>query len=169
MLLIADTSVLINFLKVDRMYLVGKHEPHCAITEHVLQEVGGSYPQQQELLKTALKDGHLDVISVSEEAEVELFAKLQRNGRLGSGECSAIAVAIRRGYALGMDDRLAIREAHTCAAAENTIVDVYRTQDIILRLIRAGSLTVEQADFLLAAWRTQHRFVLSFRSFAELL
>jgi len=39
-------------------------------------------------------------------------------------------------YALRMDDRLAIREAHTYAAAENTTLRVYRTQDIIVGLIR---------------------------------
>jgi len=169
MLLVADTSVLINFLNVDRMHLVGKHEPRCAITEHVLQEVSGSYPKQQQVLQTAIRDGHLDVIAVTDETEVELFANLQQSGRLGSGECSAIAVAVRRGYVLGIDDRLAIREAHACAAAENANLTVYRTQDIIIRLILSGNLSVEHADLLLIAWRTQHRFVLAIQSFAELL
>jgi predicted nucleic acid-binding protein len=167
MLLIADASVLINFLRVDRMYLVGKHYPRCAITEHVLDEI--SDLQQQKVLQKALADGHLDVISVTEETEVELFAKLQQNKRLGPGECSAIAVALRRGYVLGMDDRVATEQAHTFAAAENLALTVYGTQEIIVRLIRAGNLTVEQADFLLVAWRTQHRFKLKIQSFAELL
>lgn len=167
MFLIADASVLINFLKVERMYLVGKHEPRCAITEHVLREI--SEPQQKEALRKAVADGHLDVISVNEEAEVELFAELQQNKRLGSGECSAIAVALRRGYALGMDDRVATKQAHAYAAAENVTLTIYGTQEIILRLIQAGNLSVEQADFLLVAWRTQHTFKLGIQSFAELL
>jgi hypothetical protein len=58
MFLIADTSLLINFLKVEQMHLVGKHDPRCAITEHVLQEI--SEPQQKKTLRKAVADGHLD-------------------------------------------------------------------------------------------------------------
>lgn len=123
MLLIADTSVLINFLNLDRMHLIGRHNPRCAITEHVLEEVDGSYPGQLEKLRAALRDKHLELISVTDDAEIELFANLQQDGRLGSGECSAIAVALRRGYALGIDDHLAARQARARAAAENVESD----------------------------------------------
>src|SRR5580692_11549459 len=138
MLLIADTSVLINFLNVDRMNLIGRHDPRCAVTEHVLEEVDGSYPGQREVFQAALRDGHLDLISVTDDAEIELFASLQRDGRLGSGECSAIAVALQRGYALAIDDRLAAREALARASAKNITLNVYGTRDIIVRLIQAG-------------------------------
>jgi len=167
MLLIADTSVLINFLNVDRMYLIGRHDPRCAITEHVLEEVDD--PGQREILQAALRDNHVEVLSVTDDAEVELFAELQRDGRLGAGECSAIAVALRRGFPLGIDDRLAIRRANACAAAENVRVDVYGTRDIVTRLILAGHLSVEQADILLVQWRSQYRFELGIKSFGDVI
>jgi hypothetical protein len=68
-----------------------------------------------------------------------------------------------------MDDKLAIQYARTFASSEKTDVQVLTTQDIMVRLIRAGTLRVEQADVMLVAWRTQHRFNLPIKSFTELL
>jgi hypothetical protein len=169
MLLIADTSVLVNFLNVDRMNLIGRHVPRCVITEHVLEEVTEFYAHQKQRLIVALADGHLEVTKVDDDAEVELFARLQEPGRLGPGECSAIAVALKRGYSLAIDDRRATKDARAVAAMENTSLTVWGTKDIIVRLIKAGVLTVEQADVLLVSWRTQHRFTLDLKSFGQLL
>lgn len=167
MLLIADTSVLINFLNVDRMYLIGRHEPQCAITEHVLEEVDD--PGQRQILDAAVRDGYLEVLSVTDDAEIELFADLQLDGRLGAGECSAIAVAIHRSFPLGIDDRLAVRRALARAAEDNVELPVYGTKDIVVRLIQAGHLSVEQADIMLIQWRSQYRFELGIKSFADLI
>jgi predicted nucleic acid-binding protein len=169
-LLIADTSVLINFLHVDRLPLIGRHKPRCAITDHVLAEVTDFYLDQQARLRAAIAEGNLDVMPVTADAEVELFARLLAGGRrLGAGECSAISVAINRGYALGIDDRRAIAEATAVAALENATVEILTTKDIVVRLIRDKALSVEQADVLLVAWRTQYRFTLPIKSFADLL
>ena len=171
MLLIADTSVLINFLNVDGMHLIGRHQPPCAVTQHVTAEVTKFYPDQQVRLNAAIANGHLvEIISVEDPDEVELFGRLQKpSGRLGIGESSAIAVAINRGYALAMDDRRAVLDARALAAAAGAALDVWGTQDLIVRLIRAGQISVEQADIILVSWRTQHRFHLPIRSFSELI
>jgi len=171
MLLIADTSVLINFLNIDAMHLIARHQPPCAITQHVIEEVTNLFPEQQARLTSAIAAGHIvEVISAASPDEVELFGRLQQPaGRLGIGESSAIAVAIKRGYALAMDDRRAVRDAKELAAAEGAALEVLGTQDIVVRLIRAGQLSVEQADVHLVSWRTQHRFHLRIRSFSELL
>lgn len=169
MLLIADTSVLINFLNVDRMNLIGKHTPRCVITEHVVSEVTEFYPHQKHRLSAALTEGHLQVISVIDESEVDIFGRIQKAGRLGVGESSAIAVALNRGYSLGIDDRRAIKDAQALATAAGITLIVWGTRDIIVRLIRASQLSVAQADVLLVSWRTQHRFDLPIQSFAELI
>lgn len=168
MLLIADTSVLINFLKIDRMNLIGRHAPRCVITEHVVAEVTALYPDQKDRLGAAIFAGHLEVISVTEEAELELFGRIQRAGRLGVGESSAIAVALNRGYSLGIDDRRAIKDAQALAESEGGALTVWGTREIVVRLIQAGHLSVEQADVMLVSWRTQHRFNLPISSFSEL-
>jgi len=169
MLLIADTSVLVNFLNVDRMVLIGRHEPRCVITQHVVDEVTDFYPQQQARLSKAIADGHLAVIQVSEDPEIDIFGRIQHTGRLGIGESSAIAVALHRAYAIAIDDRRAIRDALAMAATQGLTLTVLKTQDIVVRLIQAGQLSVGQADILLVSWRTQHRFHLPIQSFAELV
>lgn len=169
MLLITDTSVLVNFLNVDRTDLIGSHEPKCMITDHVLQEVTDSYPEQKQRLEAAIAAGYVTATTVSDDVEVELFARLLEPGRLGSGECSAISVAIKRNYSLGIDDRRAIKVARSIALDEGVELQILGTQDIVRNLIVAGVLTVEAADALLVAWREDHRFVLKIGSFAELL
>jgi predicted nucleic acid-binding protein len=169
MLLIADTSVLINFLNVDGMYLIGRHAPRCVITEHVLAEVTDLYSRQRERLLTAINDGHLEVVSVSDAAEVELFGRILDSGRIGSGESSAIAVAIHRKYALAIDDRRASRAAQALAGEEGAQLTIWGTQDLIVRLITSGQLSVAQADILLVSWRNDFRFTLPIKSFAELV
>ncbi len=169
MLLIADTSVLINFLNADRMYLIGRHVPRCVITGHVIDEITDLYPVQRQRLDAAIAEKYLEVVTANSNAEIETFARLQETKRLGVGEASAIAVALRRGYALAIDDRRAILDALALAEAEGVALTILRTQDIIVRLVRAGQLTVEQADLLLVLWRSQHRFHLNIRSFSELL
>lgn len=151
------------------MSLIGKHRPNCIITQHVVDEVTELYQEQQERLQAAVADGHLAVIQVSEDPEIDIFGRLQQTGRLGVGESSAIAVAFHRGYPIAIDDRPAIRRAEAVAAEEGVALTVLKTPDIIVRLIRAGHLSVEQADVLLVSWRTQHSFNLKISSFADLL
>ena len=85
------------------------------ITEHVQAEIQVHYPDQQERLRQALASGHLQVVVITDLAELEEFARLvsrktSRRKRLGDGECSAIAVAHHRGYLLGIDDKPAIKQ-----------------------------------------------------------
>jgi hypothetical protein len=134
-----------------------------------MAEVNGSFPVQKQRLDAALAAGHLEQVAASEDAELELFAKLQSGGRLGAGECSAIAVALNRGHALAIDDRLAIREARARATAMGITPSIYSTRDIIARLITSGHLTIGQADILLVEWRSQYRFELGITSFSELV
>jgi predicted nucleic acid-binding protein len=171
MLLIADTSVLINFLNIDGMHLIGRHQPQCVVTPHVLDEVTNLYSEQREQLDAAITAGYvMELGAVAEPDEVAIFGRLQPpSGRLGVGESSAIAVAIHRGYALAIDDRRAIRDAQQIATAADVRLEILRTQDIIVRLIRSGLLSREQADVHLVSWRTRHRFHLPIGSFTELL
>ena len=46
---------------------------------------------------------------------------------------------------------------------------VLRTQDIIVALIRASALTLDEADQMRADWEQNHRFRLKARSFRDLL
>lgn len=163
LIVIADTSVLVNFLHVDRMTLLGSLSSAIVITEHVEAEVTDSYPDQVARLAGALAQGHIGKTQLTSVPEVTLFGQLMADGRLGSGECAAIACAITGGHALAIDDRKAAREAQRIEAA----LTVVSTADLMVQVIREGLLTVAESDAIKSDWETHHRFKLAFGSFAE--
>ena len=165
-IVVADTSVLINFLRIDRMDLIGRHPQRFLATDHVGAEITSSYPEQQERYQAAVASGLLDTCSVVDPEEVALFLKLGPGQQLGAGECSAIAVAIRRRYSIAIDDNRAIKRAIREVGAK---LEVVRTTDLMVSLIRAGILDVASADRIKDDWAQYHRFKIKADSFQELL
>jgi len=165
-IVVADTSVLINFLRIDRMDLIGRHPQRFLATDHVGAEITSSYPEEQERYQSAVASGLLDTCSVVDPEEVALFLKLGPGQQLGAGECSAIAVAIRRRYPIAIDDNRAIKRAIREVGAK---LEVVRTTDLMVSLIRAGILDVAAADRIKNEWAQYHRFKIKTDSFQELL
>lgn len=166
-IVVADTSVLVNFLRIDRMDLIGGHPDSFIATDHVAAEI--TDPDQQSRYAAALSVGHLVEQRVDDPVEVEIFLRLSRGGRLGAGERSAIAVALNRNYRLAIQDNRAIRRAIQEAGISGNPVSIVRTQDVIIELIRDQALTVEAADAMLVDWASNHRFKIKISSFSELL
>lgn len=162
--LILDSSVLVNFLRVDRVELLARLPLPLFVTNHVRDEVTADYPEQLERLVRALESMALREIVVDEPAEVAEFLALSCEG-IGSGECSAIAVAGMRGWPLALEDKRAGR----VALARFPSLQVLKTQDLVVQLLREGALSIDEADALLEDWRTNHRFRLKIASFSELL
>lgn len=165
----ADTSVLINFLKIDRMDLIDRYPGRLLATDHVESELAEDYPEQRARYGAAVAAKLLDTCAVTDPAEVLLFLRLGPGVRLGAGECSAIAVALTRGYAIAIDDKRAIAAALREANVLGANLTVLRTQDIMVTLIKASVLTVEKADQLKGEWELHHRFRLRVQSFKDLL
>lgn len=168
-IVVADTSVLINFLRINRMDLISRYPGRFLATDHIKSELADDYPEQQTRYDTAVSAGLLDTCSITGTAEVALFARLGPGVRLGAGECSAIAVALSRGYAIAIDDNRAINAALREAEMVQAQLVVLRTQDIIVSLIRASVLTLDEADNIKADWEQRHRFRLKIHSFRNLL
>jgi predicted nucleic acid-binding protein len=166
-IVIADTSVIINFLRIDRMDLIGAHPSPFIVTDHVADEIADSYPEQQTRFRAALGAGHITQQRVDGPAEVEIFLRLSAKGRLGAGERSAIAVALNRGRALAIDDSRAIRRAVQEAGIAGNTLTILRTQDLMVQLIHAGIISVGAADIILHDWNKNHRFKLKIGSFSE--
>lgn len=162
-IVITDTSVLINFLVIDRAQLmVALPGRQFFVTDHVRSEVTEHYPDQLLRLEQALGAGILSEISVTELSEVALFANLTATG-LGIGECSAIAVAANRGYSIAIDDKTARKRIATLYPA----MEVLTTESIVVELIRANVLDVATADAIKLDWEQNHRFRLAFTSFGD--
>ncbi len=164
-IVVSDTSVLINFLKIDRLNLLKNCSLHFLITEHVRSEITDSFPEQLQQLQSGLQQHTLEEIRVAEASEIEIFSALMQQGKLGVGECSAISVAIHRKYPLGIDDNLAIRSTLSLAPD----LPILRTQDLMVKMIQEDVLNVSDADAILQDWAKNHRFKLKIKSFKELI
>lgn len=162
---IADTSVLINFLAVNRMDLIERHSCRFFITDHVSREVTEHYQEQLSRLKVALEQGILEEISVTNQEEVETFAKFTKLESLGNGECACIAVAVHRGYTLAIDDKKAIKQARLSCPTINIVT----TEGLMVSMIKAGLITINEADTIKDEWALSHKFTLKIHSFGALI
>ena len=67
---VTDASVLVNFLRIDRMDLIAGHSYAFIVTDHVADEVSDRYPDQQQRFASAVEAGALSQQSVTSPAEV---------------------------------------------------------------------------------------------------
>jgi predicted nucleic acid-binding protein len=162
--IICDTSIIINFLKINRLDLLAEYSHKFWVTDHVDREITNDYPAQQQLFQRAFDKLAIQKTSVEDPQELDLFIELIKNGQLGSGECATIAVAVNRGYFLAIDDNQAIKKAELLMAPTK----ILRTQDILVRMIRENLLSIESADQLLQNWATYHRFKLKIPTIKDL-
>jgi len=162
-IVITDTSVLINFLVLDRVALLSRlPDRRFVVTDHVRAEITAHYQEQLQRLEQAFSDGILEEISVTDLEEVQFFARLTATG-LGTGECSAIAVAAHRKFHLAIDDKRAIKKVAKLAPE----LRILTTEALMVLLIQHEILTVAEADAMKLDWEQNHRFRLTFQSFAE--
>jgi predicted nucleic acid-binding protein len=165
---IIDTSVLINFLRIDRVDLLAAHPAYrFVVIDYVRREVTNRYQQQLARLEAALAagllEGDIDPADVSM-AELTAYAELQKV-RIGDGERGAIAAAYARGHAVAINDYRAMKKLPAAFGA----IPREDTSTIVVSLIRAGVLGVAEADAIKADWEAHHRFRLKFSSFGEVV
>jgi predicted nucleic acid-binding protein len=161
-LVLLDSSVLINFLVIDRLDLLVEHPRYrFLITGHVRREILDG--NQRRKLRAALRREDFEVTLIDDLDELQIFGELSRRSILGAGECAVIAAAKHRGLLVGIDDKVAKRTAEELLGAGN-ILD---TVKIIGSLIEADVIAVRDADKFIATW-SRNCFTLPIRSFAEL-
>ena len=163
---ITDASVLINFLVVRRLDLLANHPTYrFVITDHVRAEVTEHYTEQVNELASSIEQGNIEETSVTTPQELQAFAELIATGRLGAGECSAIAAATCGGLPLAIDDVVASKHARRLAPR----MQILTTPSLVVALIKAGTLEIDAADLIKAQWETHHAFKLKVTSFRDLL
>jgi hypothetical protein len=163
MLIVADTSVLLNFLKIGREQLLTQLPEPVAVTNHVREEL--TVPEQRERLVTLTASKQIQEIVLDSIPELQMFGRFMASGRLGPGECSALTHGILHKSTVALDDTRAIKEARKIDAS----VKILQTQDIVVRLIKTGQLTIQEADAIKQKWAKMHRFALGFSSFQDIL
>lgn len=161
---VLDTSTLINFARINRLDLLVSHPSYrFVITDHVRGEISEHYADQLAIVTQAVDSGGLTEITVTSTDEVNDFANLIALKTLGSGECSAIAVAKHRSLKLAIDDIRARKQA----VAFHKHLTFLDTADLIVSLIQATILSIEEADAIKKDWEANHRFRLPFPSFSD--
>ncbi len=161
--IVLDTSILLNFVKIGRVELLGQLSTSVVLLDQVLDEV--RRPDQRKAVKNTVAAGTLDLQSVRNPVEVALFTELRAGGRLGAGECAVLAVALTRNWVAGLQDRRARTEGQR--RCEDLVL--YQTEDLVLTLIKASYLTIEEADGFLAEWAEKYRFRSRLTSFRDLI
>lgn len=163
---IIDASVLLNFLKIDRIDLLAGHPAYrFVVVDLVKNEV--TKRGQSVRLDAAIQAGALlpdRPPETIDQAELSTFAAMSAL-KLGNGDKAVIAAAKVRGLTLAMDDK----DAWRLGSAFCVGIPREDTVSIVVSLIKAAILTVSEADAIKADWEANHRFRLKFASFGELV
>jgi predicted nucleic acid-binding protein len=161
-LLIADSSVLINFLSIHRLELLTGLPYKLLITDVVREEIQRRH--QSEQIDEAIASSRIEVVTFTEPGDLQMLGKLRSTG-LGSGEAVSIVAAARLQAVLAIDDGKAIKTALKTYPG----LQILTTRDIMVLNIQRGVLTIEQADAIKLEWATQYRFALKIESFRLLI
>lgn len=162
--LVTDTSVLVNFLRIDRMDLIRDLSMRFIVTDHAASEISDVYGEQFARFEAAIATRCCEVCRVESDAALEMFGRLTGTHRLGIGESATIAHALSIGAGLALDDKRAANEARRI---DERLV-ILGTADLTVQMIREGLLSVWEADAIKDDWATNHRFRLKITSFKEL-
>jgi predicted nucleic acid-binding protein len=159
---IVDTSCLINFLIVDRMDLFGALSGYAfVVPNHVVAEVTDATERTR--LAAAMTAGVVTEIEITDLAEIELYVALRRI--LGDGESACLAVAATRGWVMAADEKGRLRREAYERLGEAALVN---TPGILVSAIQEGILTAEGAETL-RAMLASLRFVMDLPPFSKLI
>lgn len=159
---VSDANVLINLAHVDRLDLCGSlEELEFVVPEEVIAEV--SRPDQAAILQRALDAGHMERVVICDPAEIALYAELRDS--VGRGEAACLALARSRGWLVASDERGRFLRIAREQLGERRLLN---TPGILVLAIRAGHLTVEEADQMKGILE-RHRFRMRFASFRDVL
>lgn len=162
MLVVADSSFLINFLVLDRMDILGAlGRFHLHVLNHVRAEI--RYEDQVARLQAAVERGIVTEIEITELREIVVYDELRQF--LGDGESASLAVAVSRRWVIAADEKGRFRRELFDRLGEDHLLD---TLGALVTAIKAGVITVKQAEALRAQLR-ENRFEMDPTPFDELL
>jgi predicted nucleic acid-binding protein len=159
-IVVIDANVLINLIHVDRLGLLAALPGHAfVVPEHVQAEV--TRPELRAVLDEAVRDRWLTIEAITDLDAIGLYAELARC--LGRGEAACIAIAVLHGWWIASDEKRRFRREAEARVGVERILD---TVEIFVLAIRAGLLTIDEADAAKASLEAR-RFRMPFGSFRE--
>ena len=161
-IVVADANVLINLMHVARLGLCAELPGlEFMVPDHVREEI--TVPAQRIELDRALDSGLMQLASITDPGDIGLFADLIT--RLGRGEAACLVLAAKHGWSVASDEKRRFRgEAVSRIGADR----IFGTADLYIRAVRAGRLTIEEADTDKETLE-ERSFKMEFSSFREVL
>lgn len=162
LLVVADSSFLINFLVLDRMDILGQLPGfRFHVVNHVRAEI--RYEDQRTRLQAAVNGGVVTEIEITDAGEILLYDEFRRF--LGDGESASLAVAVTRTWVIAADEKGRFRRELFERLGEANLLN---TLGALIAAIKAHVITAEEAEALRARLR-ENRFEMDATSFNELL
>jgi predicted nucleic acid-binding protein len=161
-IVVADANILINLYHAGLLTLLEQLPGfEFVVPGEVDAEI--TDPDQRRLVDELFGRGKVRRLSLGSAGELAIYAELRTV--MGSGEASCIALAETHGLYLASDERrVFLREAKTRVGEKRLLT----TPGLFVLAIRAGILTLAAADAAKAVLE-QHRFVMRFASFADVI
>lgn len=162
LLVVAESSFLINFLAIHRMdILAGLRQFKFFVLDHVKSEI--QYPDQQARLQAAVAAGIVSELEITEPPEILLYDEFRKF--LGDGESACLAVAVSRRWVIAADEKGRFRRELFKRLGEEYLLD---TPGTLVAAIKGCIISIPEAEELRERLR-EHRFEMDPRPFDELL
>lgn len=162
LLVVVDSSFLINFLALDRTDILCRLERYrFHMVNHVRAEI--RYDDQRSRLQAAVDGGIVTEIEITDPDELQLYDDFRRF--LGDGESASLAVAVTRRWVIAADEKGRFRRELFDRLGEDYLLE---TLGALLTTIRANAITVQEAEALRVRLR-ENRFEMDPTPFDELL
>jgi predicted nucleic acid-binding protein len=159
---VVDANIIINLIHIGRLSLLTSIPGY----DFVLPvDVGAEIrqPEQRSELDGAVSTGTLRVESITDFKDLTQLAELRTF--LGRGEAACLVLAERHGWVIASDERRRFRREVIARIGQGRLVT---TPGLLVLAIRAGALTVDEADVAKAVLERQ-RFRMAFKSFHDVI
>ena len=159
---VTDANILINLIHIGRLSILGSlAQFEFVVPDEVVVEILDE--EQSRALRAAIDANQISLKPIESTEELTTFTELV--SFLGEGESACLALAQQRGWWVASDEGGAFRREAQQRLGPGRLIN---TPGLLLSAIRAGVLTVEEADQVKAVLE-QHRFRVKFKSFRDLL
>lgn len=163
-IVLADTSVLVNLALVDRFDLLGALAGlRFRVPDEVVAEV--TRQEQRDLLGRALREGHLEQVSLTGFAAILDFQRLRLDLGLGRGEAACLTLGCAHGWMVASDEKGAFRREARRLLGEARLLDTPR---LFVLGIRQHYWTAADADRAKEVLE-RNRFRMRFGTFEDLM
>jgi hypothetical protein len=140
---IADASLLLSLGAASALHLLWNDPDHAWHVTPIARGEIRSDPTRSEISR-ALLNGRLATAELDTDSAAELQLFAHWSSVVDAGEAEAIAVALSRGWVVGLEDLAAQRQVTRAAGAEHWV----NSATLLVAAVGQGRLSITEADAL---------------------